>query len=318
MLQESSTAAVTENANGAAWIMTNMADNKKLRGKMRHGEPMAQHTSWHTGGPADHYYEPADLADLSYFLGTVPAGEDLLWLGLGSNLLVRDGGFRGTVIAYGRALGRLECQSDGCFLAEAGVPCAKVARATVKQGYTGAEFLVGIPGAIGGALAMNAGAFGKEIWKIVARVQTVNRAGVVNVRTPADFRIGYRSVQQSQVEWFVSADLQLQSGDTRTGAEMIRDLLEKRSATQPMGQPSCGSVFRNPPDNYAGKLIESCGLKGKRIGQACISEKHANFIVNLGGATSADIEKLIHVAQRAVVEKYNIELIPEVKITGEQ
>ena len=290
---------------------------KELRGVLKYNEPMADHTSWRAGGSADHYFEPADLEDLITYLKSVPADKQLLWVGLGSNLLVRDGGFRGSVIALNRAFNNLEINTSGQIKVDVGVPCAKVARFSAREGYTGAEFLAGIPGTMGGALAMNAGAFGGETWNIVTRVRTLSRSGMTNIRLPADFNIGYRSVQIPGDEWFISAELQLQKDHEKIVGQRIRDLLEKRSATQPTGLPSCGSVFRNPTGDYAARLIDACGLKGKRIGNASISEKHANFIINHGNATASDIERLISFAQQSVQEQFGVELIPEVRIVGE-
>ena len=291
--------------------------SKEMRGVLKHKEPMAEHTSWRAGGKADHYFEPVDLDDLIDYLKSVPADEQFLWLGLGSNLLVRDGGFHGSVIVLNRALNNLEINAAGQVKVDAGVPCAKVARVSAREGYTGAEFLAGIPGTMGGALAMNAGAFGGETWNIVTSVKTLDRAGMINSRQTDDFNIGYRSVQMPVNEWFISAELQLQIDHDKNAGQKIRDLLEKRSATQPMGLPSCGSVFRNPPGDYAARLIDASGLKGKRIGNASISEKHANFIINHGKATACDIEKLIGFVQLRVQEQFGVELIPEVRIVGE-
>ena len=298
---------------------TSTKDGKYImRGKLKFNESMAKHTSWRAGGVVDEFFEPADLEDLCHFLAGLDPDRPLLWVGLGSNLLVRDGGFRGTVIAYSRGLNHLQIFDDGIVKAEAGVPCAKVARSTANYGLTGAEFLVGIPGSIGGALAMNAGAFGSETWNIVAQVETVNRTGNLKNHLPDSFSIGYRSVQSYAEEWFVSAKLKLQPDQDNNAEKLIKELLTKRSATQPVGQPSCGSVFRNPPNEFAAKLIDKCGLKGKRIGNAAISEKHANFIINLGEATASDIEALIDHARMAVSEKFNVDIIPEVKIIGER
>ena len=292
-------------------------DMKALRGILKHDEPMAAHISWRAGGKADHYFEPADLEDLACFLQSVQPDEKLLWVGLGSNLLVRDGGFRGTVIVLSKALNKLEIEPSGLVRVEAGVPCAKVARQSVKEGFTGAEFLAGIPGTMGGALAMNAGAFGGETWNIVTRVKTLNLSGAIITRLPAEFNISYRSAQLPENEWFISAELQLQKDHEKTAGQRISEFLDKRSATQPMGLPSCGSVFRNPHGDHAARLIDACGLKGKRIGNASISDKHANFIINHGDATASDIEKLIGLAQQSVLDKFGIELIPEVKMVGE-
>jgi len=289
---------------------------KQVRGILKQNEPMSLHTSWHTGGAARHYFEPADLEDLSCYLASVPAAEPILWVGLGSNLLVRDGGFPGSVLAVNRILNKLKVEPSGLVKVDAGVPCAKVAKFTARAGLSGAEFLAGIPGTMGGALAMNAGAHGKETWDIVTSVMTLNRSGDITSRARSDYRIGYRSVEMSAEEWFINAELQLQQDPGHRGEHRIRELLEKRAATQPVGQSSCGSVFRNPPGDYAARLIEACGLKGVRRGDACISEKHANFIINLGKATANDIEQLIQQVQETVQRKFSVVLIPEVRIVG--
>jgi len=288
-----------------------------LRGELSSDEPMSAHTSWRVGGPADQCYRPADLEDLQQFLAALAPDEPLTWVGLGSNLLVRDGGIRGTLILPFGGLDTLELIGNDQVRAGAGVACAKVARFAARAGLTGAEFLAGIPGTMGGALAMNAGAFGGETWPLVDAVQTLNHQGELHRRTRADFEVSYRTVKGAKSEWFVAADLQLQAGDSAVAQSRIRSLLERRSATQPTQQPSCGSVFRNPPDDFAARLIESCGLKGEQIGGARVSEKHANFIVNLGSASAADIEELIHYVQRQVQHRHGIRLHMEVRIIGE-
>ena len=288
-----------------------------LRGELSNAEPMSAHTSWRVGGPADRCYRPADLDDLRLFLASLPEDEPVLWVGLGSNLLVRDGGIRGTVILPFAGLDQLEMHGDERIRAGAGVTCAKVARFAARAGLRGAEFLAGIPGTMGGALAMNAGAFGGDTWSLVAAVQTLDHGGQLRKRSARDYKIGYRSVIGPQDEWFVSVDLELQRGDTDAAQSAIRSLLEQRSATQPTQQPSCGSVFRNPPNDFAARLIERCGLKGKRIGNAQVSEKHANFIVNLGQARAVDIEALIRHVQEQVHLKHGVLLEREVRIVGE-
>jgi len=287
------------------------------RGELRINEPMSEHTSWRAGGTARRFYKPADLDDLCDFLLEMVPQEPLLWLGLGSNLLVRDGGFPGTVIFTHGALNDLEWLDDVTLRAGAGVTCAKVARVTAKQGLTGAEFLAGIPGTIGGALAMNAGAFGGETWDMVSAVETIDQAGHLHKRSPEEFRIGYRSVDGVSDEWFVAAQLLLEFGDVDMAQSDIRELLAKRGATQPTSQYSCGSVFRNPPGDHAARLIESAGLKGKILGGAQVSEKHANFIINTGNASASDIETLLHQVQGCVEQLYDVRLEPEVRIVGE-
>lgn len=292
--------------------------NEVVRGVLLENEPMARHTTWRVGGPAARYYQPADIDDLAQFLARLPASEPLFWVGLGSNLLVRDGGIRGTVIATAGLLNGITQLDALTVRAEAGVPCAKVARFCARLGLTGAEFLAGIPGTLGGALAMNAGAFGGETWKLVRTVETLNRHGDRHERAASDYRVGYREVAGPAGEWFVAATLQLQRGDTEAAGARIRELLDKRAATQPTQQPNAGSVFRNPPGDYAARLIESCGLKGNCIGGACVSEKHANFIVNTGSATAADIEALIDRVATTVQQQCGISLVREVHIVGER
>lgn len=287
------------------------------RGRLLYDEPLERHTSWRIGGPAGCYFEPNDIDDLAAFLRELPVDEPLFWLGLGSNLLVRDGGVRGTVIATFRALAKLERVGDRTVRAEAGVACPQVARYCSQLGLCGVEFLAGIPGTMGGALAMNAGAFGSETWTWVEQVETVDRQGARRVRRPAEYEIGYRSVKGPAGEWFVAAVLALTPGDSAAVSARIRELLESRKATQPLHLPSCGSVFRNPPGDHAARLIEAAGLKGLRRGGACVSEKHANFIVNLGGATAADVEALIGQVVQRVQKVHGVRLVPEVRIVGE-
>jgi UDP-N-acetylmuramate dehydrogenase len=288
------------------------------RGKMRYDEPMGRHNTWRTGGRAQRFYQPADLDDLCVFLRELDPQEPLLWLGLGSNLLVRDGGFPGTVISTFNVLAGLEWLDGTVLRAGAGATCSKVARTAAKAGMVGAEFLAGIPGTMGGALAMNAGAFGGETWSLVRAVETVDRQGRVQRRTPADFNIAYRTVEGPAGEWFIAAELQLHSGDTPAAQAGMRELLARRNAAQPTRQPSCGSVFRNPPGDHAARLIESAGLKGRAIGGACVSEKHANFIINTGTATAADLESLIGLVQETVERQHGIRLETEVRIVGER
>ncbi len=294
------------------------AESLTLRGTLKLDEPMAKHTSWRVGGPAQRYYEPADLDDLALFLSQSDAKEPLFWIGLGSNLLVRDGGIRGTVIVTTGLLNDIVMMDSGLVRAEAGVACAKVARFAARQGLVGAEFLAGIPGTMGGALAMNAGAFGGETWPRVAAVEVIDRFGNQSVRKPEEYEVGYRSVKGPEGEWFVAAHLTLEQGDAEAATANIKELLEKRSASQPIGQPSCGSVFRNPEGDHAARLIEACGLKGTCIGGACVSEKHANFIINTGSASAADIEAMIEKVAATVEQQHGVQLVREVHIVGEK
>ncbi|HEY5603498.1 MAG TPA: UDP-N-acetylmuramate dehydrogenase [Gammaproteobacteria bacterium] len=288
-----------------------------LRGTLRVDEPMARHTSWRVGGTADRYYQPADIDDLAQFFSRLDAHEPITWVGLGSNLLVRDGGIRGTVIATSGMLNGLSKTGDVTVRAEAGVACAKVARYCARQSLQGAEFLAGIPGTMGGALAMNAGAFGGETWNIVSAVQTLDHRGTIRRRLPSDYTIAYRSITGPQHEWFVAAELTLQPGDSETAQAKIREFLNKRGDTQPTQLPNAGSVFKNPPGDYAARLIEASGLKGYCLGGACVSGKHANFIVNTGTATAADIENLIAQVAKIVKQQHGVVLECEVRMIGE-
>ena len=293
-----------------------MAMAESLRGELRYDEPMARHTSWRVGGSAARFFRPADLDDLADCMRQLGADEPVYWVGLGSNLLVRDGGLEGTVIAVHRALSGLVFESKGQALVGAGVPCARIARQSVRQNLAGGEFFAGIPGTLGGALAMNAGAFGGETWQRVLEVQVMDRQGQVRWRQPEQYRIAYRSVRGPGDEWFVAARLQFETDADGEGRARIRDMLTRRGASQPTGEPSCGSVFRNPPGDHAARLIEAAGLKGHAIGGARVSDKHANFIVNTGDARAADMEALITHVRDTVQRQFDVSLEPEVCIVG--
>ena len=285
-------------------------------------EPMARHTSWRTGGVAKRYVQAQSLQALAAYIAALEKNEKLLWLGLGSNTLVRDGGFDGTVIATQGVMTQLELLDENTVYVGAGVASAKLARFCSKHGLAGAEFFAGIPGLLGGALAMNAGAFGGETWPLVVEVETLNRDGEIIKRQADEFDYGYRFVkareQKNQDEWFVSATLSLPKKSADDNTIDIKQLLAKRAQSQPTGVASCGSVFRNPEGAYAAQLIEDCGLKGKAIGGAVVSQKHANFIINENNATASDIETLIELVQKTVAEKHGVVLQQEVKIVGEK
>jgi UDP-N-acetylmuramate dehydrogenase len=283
--------------------------------RVRFGEPLSRHTSWHVGGPADVFFMPESRADLIAFLKQLPPEVPLLWLGLGSNLLVRDGGVRGVVISTREALNALERRGERGVYAEAGVPCAKLARACARWDLGPAEFFSGIPGTMGGALEMNAGAFHGETWRQVRAVETVDRHGTVRERAADEYKVSYRHVEApAQGEWFLAAVLHFEAGSSEEGT---RALLDRRKQTQPIGEWSCGSVFTNPPGDHAARLIDSAGLKGLRIGGAVVSTKHANFILNEGEATAQDIETLIGKVQQEVERQHGRRLTPECRIVGE-
>ena len=297
-------------------MTVNMTEN--ISGDLRYDEPMSRHTSWRAGGKADKYYRAASVNDLSIFLASLPADENLYWLGLGSNTLVRDAGIRGTVIDTQGVADDLRLEENDCVYAGSGVPGARLSRFCARNHLSGAEFFAGIPGLIGGALAMNAGAFGGETWAHVVYVNTLDRAGKKHKHDSQDYKIAYRSVTGPVDEWFIGALMQFQKGDDNIAKQNIKEILARRAQTQPMGSANCGSVFRNPEGDHAARLIEDCGLKGTRIGGAVISEKHANFIINDQSATAADIEALIELIQKTVRVKQGIDLVTEVRITGER
>ncbi len=288
-----------------------------MSGILLKNEPLAKYTSWRVGGLAEQMYKPESKQDLMVFLTTLPKDEKIFWIGLGSNLLVRDGGIKGTVINTKGQLKKMRSINSEKVYVEAGVACAHVARFCTELGLTGAEFLAGIPGTMGGALKMNAGAFGSETWNIVDSAEMINAKGEVTNRETNHFEVSYRSVKGNEGEWFLSTILVLKKGEAQISQQKIKALLEQRALTQPTNKPTCGSVFKNPPGQHAAKLIEACGLKGYIVGGACVSKKHANFIENMGQATALDIEKLIDYIQLQVKKQHGITLLTEVCKVGE-
>ena len=301
--------------------MSDWRDNlPAVRGKLVRDEPLAPFTWLRVGGPADVLFLPQDAADLADFLKGLDPEVPVTPLGVGSNTLVRDGGVDGVVIRLGRAFATLEPQPESRIRAGAAALDAQLARAAGEAGIGKLEFYSGIPGTVGGALAMNAGCYGSETWAYVERVRTIDRRGTVRERTRGDYDIGYRhcALKSGSDEWFLGAWFRFRAGDGTKARARIRELLAQRIATQPLNLPNAGSVFRNPEGDHAARLVEACGLKGFAIGGARISEKHANFIVNPGGkAKAADIEALITHARQAVKDRFGIELVPEVRIIGE-
>jgi UDP-N-acetylmuramate dehydrogenase len=294
----------------------NVALAPEFTSRVRRNEPLSRHTSWHLGGPAEVFFNPHDRAELAAFLRALPAAVPVHWIGLGSNVLVRDGGIPGVVISTHGTLDALARLSETSVQAEAGVACARIARQCLKWGLGPAEFFAGIPGTLGGALAMNAGAFSGETWRHVREVETIDRLGRTHQRAAGEYRVGYREViAPAADEWFLSAQLSFEHRPG-TQASELRLLLARRKASQPIGEWSCGSVFTNPPGDHAARLIESAGLKGFRIGDASVSEKHANFIINDGKASAADVERLIAHVRETVERVHGIALHPEVRIMG--
>ncbi|RKZ92601.1 MAG: UDP-N-acetylenolpyruvoylglucosamine reductase [Gammaproteobacteria bacterium] len=313
----------------------------QLQGQLKLNESLARYTTWRIGGNAECLYQPKDKSDLQTVLQLLPENTSVNWIGLGSNLLVRDAGVKGLTIYTNGVLNKLDiecCDEDEqvedqavCMMtAQAGVACAIFSRKAANSGLNGAEFLSGIPGTIGGALAMNAGAFGGETWRHVVNVTMINDQGILITRTPDEFNIQYRKIEAKKTlngsenktqrqEWFLSAVFKFkkdEQGLEKSKLE-IKRLLTKRAETQPTKQANAGSVFKNPENDYAARLIESCGLKGKAVNDAQISEKHANFIINKGAAKARDVEALIEEIKIAVSMKYQIELETEVRIIGE-
>jgi UDP-N-acetylmuramate dehydrogenase len=286
--------------------------------RIARSEPLARHTSWHVGGPAELFFTPRDADELAEFLGKLDPAVPVHWLGLGSNLLVRDGGLKGVVICtHGAGIDRMEKLDATHVYAGAGLPCGKLARGCARWHLGPAAFFAGIPGTVGGALAMNAGAWGDETWRHVEAVDVIDRRGGRRTRAAREYGFGYRRLEPPAAgEWFLGARFAFESQpDSSTGA--IKDLLERRKSSQPIGAWSGGSTFINPPGDYAARLIDSAGLKGFRIGGASVSEKHANFLVNHGEATGADLERLVQHVQRTVERVHGVKLVPEVRIVGE-
>ena len=325
-----------------------------IHGALTEHEPMAKHVTWRAGGVARYAFRPADASDLVAFFHSHRAQLDEfppLFVGLGSNLLVRDGGIAATAIfthpglqsihvvgdvgdgGYGGDAVRTgrAAQSDNAanagdtvtIVAEVGVAAPKLARFAANHSLEGAEFLAGVPGTVGGALTMNAGCYGSQTWEHARAAAVIDRDARITSRNRDRFEIGYRHVAAQfatlgRDAWFMSATFEFTRGDGDRSRERIKELLAKRVATQPLQLPNAGSVFRNPHGDHAARLIQCCGLKGFAIGGARVSEKHANFIVNPGGAGSAyDIEALIAHVRRVVADRTGIELEPEVRIVGE-
>ncbi len=295
-----------------------LQNNNVFAGELKLNEPMSKHTTWRAGGTADHYYIPTDVQDLSCYLQSLKKDEPVFWLGLGSNLLVRDGGLRGSVIATANALSGIEKLEDNIVEVGAGVPCAILARFCARNNLVNGEFFAGIPGVVGGALRMNAGAFGGETWPLVVEVETINKEGITQWRSHDEYETAYRTVNGPKNEWFTKARFKFESGDGENAALEIKKLLAKRSVSQPTGTANCGSVFRNPESAFAAQLIEQCGLKNHRIGGAYVSEKHSNFIINDGSATASDIEELVLYVKEHVLKETGIELMQEVHIVGDK
>ena len=280
-----------------------------------YNELLSKHTSWKVGGPADVFFTPQNRDDLSNFLKS-NQGNRITWLGNGTNVLVRDGGIRGAVISTKNSIDKINMETNNSCRVEAGASCMDLALFAEKNQLGPAAFFSGIPGSIGGALTMNAGSFGHETWEFVESTEVIDEAGVIDHLDPKEFKFSYRSVEFPFPLWFVSCLMKFPESETTTKSE-LRAMRDQRIKTQPLSEDTCGSVFKNPKPDHAGNLIERAGLKGYKIGGCSISTKHANFIVNEGGATSADIEELIRHVQNVVKAKFDVNLETEVRIIGE-
>ena len=294
----------------------NIKKKYDIRGKLLYGELMSRHTSWRVGGPAEIFFSPESIEDLSDFLKELDSSIPIFWHGIGSNILVRDGGLLGVVISAAKILRSIERLGSHRIIVGSGFPCTQLAKQCIRWELGPSEFFAGIPGTVGGALAMNAGAYGNETWELVESVTTIDRNGNIHNRLPTEYKVEYRSVAGPSKEWFLSATLHFNE-NIKPSFDAMNKMLERRKLTQPLGLPSCGSVFRNPDGDHSARLIEASGLKGYRIGGAEVSEKHANFIINRDNATAKDIEELIEYVRKTVVEKYGVSLKKEVHIVGE-
>ena len=279
---------------------------------------MKKYNSWRVGGLAENYVEVSSEAALQNIFSINKVKKPITVIGVGSNLLIRDGGIKGTVINLSRGLKNIFLDQNLIF-AECGISCSSLARFSAKNNKKNCAFLAGIPGSIGGALAMNAGCYGAEIWQFVSKVKIMDHEGGIYTKDKQSFEIGYRCVKKKEDEIFIGAwfDFPSKENNDENEEKKIDDLLKLRRSSQPLNWPTAGSTFRNPEHNFAAKLIEEVGLKGFQIGDARISNKHANFIENIGDATAKDIEQLIYLTQEKVEELKKIHLQLEVKIIGE-
>jgi len=287
---------------------------KMLKGRLRENVSLKDYNTWKVGGKAEYFYEPSNLADLKLFLELLK-DTPIFFLGNGSNVLIRDGGISGCIICLKNTLNGCSFKNEE-YVFDAGLSCMKIAQITARENYQGLEFLCGIPGSLGGALAMNAGCYGGNIWDHVSTVSLINNNGRIIRKNKNDFIINYRSTSLEENNFFISAVFKLKKNKLENSLEIIKKFLKDRRLKQPTGLLSCGSVFKNPHNLHAAKLIESIGLKGYKIGGAYISEKHANFIISDRFTKSIDIEKLINFTQKEVLKKKEVILETEVKFIG--
>jgi len=307
-------AAVQQLSSGNDWVHA-LQEHDGCHGVWRKHEPMAAHTTLAVGGPARWFFRPADRQSLMLSLQACPADVVILPLGRGSNMLVPDTGFDGFIVDLSDLN---DMQFDACTVsAGAGVRMSRFARQCAEHGLSGCEFMATVPGDIGGGVAMNAGCFAQQVSDTLREIEVVLRDGSLVQMDATDLQMGYRHTALPTGSLVVSATFTLQTDHPEQIRERMRSMRSRRSSTQPLAQPNCGSVFKNPVGDHAARLIEAAGLKGFRIGGAQISDQHANFIVNTGEASSADIVALIRRAQAAVKQHSGIDLEPEVRMVGE-
>jgi UDP-N-acetylmuramate dehydrogenase len=290
---------------------------EKFGARIRAAMPLAELTSFRIGGPADLFVAVEDESELMHAKAAAyRASAPCFCLGAGTNLLVSDRGMRGLVVRLGDGFGKIKID-DTKVVAGAGAAFGTLVQTVVDRGLEGLEFGEGIPGTVGGGLVMNAGAFGGEIAKVVTLVHGVTEAGEAIALTKDDVKFAYRRTQLPNHFVITRVDFELAHGDRERLAARVADLKSKRAARQPRGVPNAGSIFKNPPGNFAGKLLECAGLKGTRLGGAAFSDQHANFIVNLGGAQAAEVRALIEMARNKVQEQSGVWLEPEVRLVGD-
>jgi UDP-N-acetylmuramate dehydrogenase len=287
-----------------------------LRGRLMPNQPLAELTWFRVGGPAQVLFVPEDEADLAYVLAELPADIPVTVVGLGSNLIVRDGGVPGVVIRLGRGFGEVKVEDGARVRAGTAVPDVKVSRAAQEAGIAGLAFFRGIPGAVGGALRMNGGAYGRETKDALIEARGVDRQGRLHVLSNGDMHYTYRHCGAPDDIIFTQALFQGRPGDPAAIAAEMDKITESREATQPIKSRTGGSTFKNPPGSKAWQLIDAAGCRGLKVGDAQVSEMHCNFLINLGGASAADIETLGETVRKRVRENSGVELEWEIKRIG--
>lgn len=288
------------------------------RGKVLLGAPLAPYTWFRVGGPAEALFLPADAADLAQFLGALPGETPVLPLGVGSNLIVRDGGLPGVAVRLaGKAFAGVEVLAGARLRVGAGALDAGVAKAAARAGLAGLEFYAGVPGTIGGALAMNAGCYGAETGDVLVEARALDRQGRERRLAAADFGFRYRGNALGEPLLFLEATFQCRADDPEAIAARIADITARREASQPIREKTGGSTFKNPPGLSAWKLVDEAGMRGARQGGAMVSEQHANFLINTGAASAAEIEALGEAVRAAVRGRCGVELEWEIKRIGE-